>query len=813
MRLVWCMVLIIGGKSIPVAMEQPDGPANGAGVMIAGELWDSFLPPNVGPSYVEATQAIDRSLLRIGNFDRAWSTPTHMWPGGWNYGNFWSKDLVLLEFNPDSTWNPPMISGQVNPSFTQNGGSRYGICGFAPSLHGAGDPARNYARETRWVDPARRHHALYEAGWPTTAGIDVAITIHQFTLNWNNLNDFIIVEIRLTNTGVIDMNADGIPDSLQTGRQGRNRIRAMTLLAHAEVFGSYILSTAGGRGSSLGSQRGIGYVGDSNPLGSPWDMMVYFPGESVPNLKDMGLNTFSRDRFYTDVWSAWAWVAAKSGGAPSALLHELPDKPTLYGTDPIGTGSERGWYATAGQGRGLDITPGNPRNLYVASTGAWYADGGRSRSLTQLNLAPNPAFFSAGTPGDPTTFVPKSNPARPDGDRKLLPGSREVNAWEPGWTKGFTAQQSFDGDMFSGIGPFSLDVGESMTIVWAEAGGFRLQGVQNAIEAARWAFDNGYALPDAPAVPVMQVQSTTRLTSRVFWNDASLHDVGFAGYKIWRVSALQHVDGLTTGMQEMDDYWRATVPGAVPDSLKKSVNPSFAAFDYVHDHYGAPGSWGPYELVANIPASGLSSMSDHSLSGYAYSWEDRKVNPGFDYWYAVSAYSTGSYTLGPTYGGLNNPATPTIETSNVNRNGASGLWENTYPFAVSSPSFPTTPEGLRAIGAGLTVGSMIFNPPGSATPVKIGVRPNPYKKAAFWDSRTDPFDHRVLFYNLSPGTTITILDVSGQVIDKLWYPLDALGSMYWDMFSKNGVEVASGLYIFVAEYPGGQEVGYFSILR
>jgi hypothetical protein len=39
------------------------------------------------------------------------------------------------------------------------------------------------------------------------------------------------------------------------------------------------------------------------------------------------------------------------------------------------------------------------------------------------------------------------------------------------------------------------------------------------------------------------------------------------------------------------------------------------------------------------------------------------------------------------------------------------------------------------------------------------------------------------------------------------------GTLFWDMFSKDGVEVASGLYIYVAEYPGGTQTGHFAILR
>ena len=184
-------------------ISAPLKPADGSGVMIAGELWDSFLPPNVGPTYFEVNQPLIGTFLRIGNFDRAWSTPTHMWPGGWPYGMFWSKGMVLAEFNPDSTWNLPSIAGNPNPAYKQDAGGQYALGSFYKTVLGANNPSRNYFRETRWTDSTKRHHAIYEAGWPTNIGVDVRAKIHQFTLNWNNFNDFITVEISLTNTGAL----------------------------------------------------------------------------------------------------------------------------------------------------------------------------------------------------------------------------------------------------------------------------------------------------------------------------------------------------------------------------------------------------------------------------------------------------------------------------------------------------------------------------------------------------------------------------------------------------------------------------------
>jgi hypothetical protein len=278
--------------------------------------------------------------------------------------------------------------------------------------------------------------------------VDVRIKIHQFTLNWNNFNDFIIVEISLTNTGVLDMNVDGIPDSAQTGRSGRNRIKALTMMAHGEAYCSYFLSRSGGRGTRFGASRAIGYVGDPDTVGTLWDMDVAYLGEDSTfyHTMDMGLNDWP-SKFYTDVWSSWAWIAAKSGSGLSENLHFLPDKQTIYGTHPIGTRSQRGWYASAGQGRGLNVGSGgnflSSKLMHTASMGTWYKDGGKSRNLSQLDLSPDPNFFAGGTYGNPVSFIPKSNPARPRGDRKLLSEepfvSFEVNHYERNWTKGFTA--------------------------------------------------------------------------------------------------------------------------------------------------------------------------------------------------------------------------------------------------------------------------------------------------------------------------------------------------------------------------------------
>ena len=789
-------------------------PARGNGVLVAGELWDSFLPMNSFPSNVEAASDIIRQI-RIGNFDRAWSTPTHMWPGGWNFGAFWNKEIEITVWDPSPTFNPATIGGVANPSYYAAAGGNYAYAGAGNTTRGkavigSGDANRNYKRETKWVDPQKRQQVLYEAGWPTTVGIDVKMRAHQYSLNWNNFNDFIIVELTLTNTGVVDLNADG------TSEMTGHVIEGVAVTTHGEYMACYSLSTSAGRGNAFFAQRAIGYYGDNDASGSPWAMHIAFPGESVNGLRDMGIFA-GPQRYAADVWSAWTWLGATdASGNPF---------PTLFGTHAVGVGAERGWYLSAGVGKGFTMGVGDPRHTFVGSTGTFFTNGGKTLNSAQFDLTANANLFNAGsTAGDLRTFVLKSSGrTAPDGDLKST-NSFGVNPYEASWTKGYTAANNFDGNGFLGIGPFRLAVGQSVTVTWVEAGGYRLQGVANAIASARWVYQNkvnaDYALPasmDYPSVPEMRVDNTLEKSVRVRWDNRANAGPGFAGYKVYKASLTKQVDWLSDGTRDMDNYWRNMTPGPTPASLKAPINPSFNAQAFVAGRNGVPDGWGPYQLMAVIPAANLTAYADATTPGYNYSWEDKVVDIGFQYWYYVAAYTNTQKDLGSSYVSFNNAATtPFVETSNVNRNGATGLWVDTYPFAVVNTFFPKTAQGLKDIGAGFVVKSALASASDLASgKVKVVVKPNPYKKKALFDNATLSYDHKIDFLNLPPKAKITILDVSGQIIDEINFASNDPnnGSYFWDMFSKDGLEVASGLYIFVVEYDGGKQVGYFSILR
>ncbi len=145
----------------------------------------------------------------------------------------------------------------------------------------------------------------------------------------------------------------------------------------------------------------------------------------------------------------------------------------------------------------------------------------------------------------------------------------------------------------------------------------------------------------------------------------------------------------------------------------------------------------------------------------------------------------------------------------------------TYPWATSNSWFPkvSDAQGRKDMGAPFVLVSPVKAYSDLKTEAaKISVRPNPYKQQAFHDVGTE---HKVFFFNLPQNCKITIFDVSGQLIDELNFVAPDLtnGTIFWDMFSKDGIEVGSGVYIWVAEWRDpvsgtrGQQKGAFAILR
>jgi hypothetical protein len=117
---------------------------------------------------------------------------------------------------------------------------------------------------------------------------------------------------------------------------------------------------------------------------------------------------------------------------------------------------------------------------------------------------------------------------------------------------------------------------------------------------------------------------------------------------------------------------------------------------------------------------------------------------------------------------------------------------------------------------------------------RVWVVPNPYRGRAQWDlapSPTDPTGTHVDFYGLPPGRwQIRIYTVAGDLVREIRsedpvneslrpgnpnlqqdHPTD--GQARWNLITRNGQDVASGIYLFTVESAEGTQVGKFVIIR
>ncbi len=102
---------------------------------------------------------------------------------------------------------------------------------------------------------------------------------------------------------------------------------------------------------------------------------------------------------------------------------------------------------------------------------------------------------------------------------------------------------------------------------------------------------------------------------------------------------------------------------------------------------------------------------------------------------------------------------------------------------------------------------------------KISVVPNPYITAASWERRnlnqTGRGERKINFINLPAECTIKIYTVSGDLVKTLvkdYSPTN--GALSWNLVSEDGMDVASGLYIYHVEAPNvGEYVNKFALIK
>ncbi len=102
----------------------------------------------------------------------------------------------------------------------------------------------------------------------------------------------------------------------------------------------------------------------------------------------------------------------------------------------------------------------------------------------------------------------------------------------------------------------------------------------------------------------------------------------------------------------------------------------------------------------------------------------------------------------------------------------------------------------------------------------IKVVPNPYVVTHEGESRllstqtSGRGEREIRFTHIPPGTKISIFTVRGELIRTLYHENLYVGDVYWNLRTEENLDVAYGVYIFVAETPdAGSKIGKFALIK
>ncbi len=100
----------------------------------------------------------------------------------------------------------------------------------------------------------------------------------------------------------------------------------------------------------------------------------------------------------------------------------------------------------------------------------------------------------------------------------------------------------------------------------------------------------------------------------------------------------------------------------------------------------------------------------------------------------------------------------------------------------------------------------------------VSVVPNPYVGAASWEplsSNVGRGERRIYFMHLPSQCTINIYTLSGKLVDSFQHSGTLSdGQESWDLVSKDGMDIAYGVYVYHIDAPGvGKKIGKFAVIK
>jgi len=104
---------------------------------------------------------------------------------------------------------------------------------------------------------------------------------------------------------------------------------------------------------------------------------------------------------------------------------------------------------------------------------------------------------------------------------------------------------------------------------------------------------------------------------------------------------------------------------------------------------------------------------------------------------------------------------------------------------------------------------------------RIAVVPNPYVATAIWEPNPPyagyhgRYERKIDFIQLPQKAVIRIYTTRGNLVKTIKHDSPMVdGSESWNLVSKDGMDVAYGIYIYHVEAPGiGEKIGKFAIIK
>jgi hypothetical protein len=93
---------------------------------------------------------------------------------------------------------------------------------------------------------------------------------------------------------------------------------------------------------------------------------------------------------------------------------------------------------------------------------------------------------------------------------------------------------------------------------------------------------------------------------------------------------------------------------------------------------------------------------------------------------------------------------------------------------------------------------------------KVKVVPDPYIVHASWE--TSQYERKIQFVNLPEVCTIRIYTMSGDLLNTLNHS-DNSGTADWNLLSRDGLDISSGIYFYHVESSVGNRIGRFAVIK